>query len=422
MKASLICLIGVLTLNPQLSTSSFAQGSLTPPGPPAPTMKSLSDIDSHVTQAGEKRIPIDAADTPPSGPNAGSDDFTITAPGSYYLTGNLQLTHLHGIEVRAVNVTIDLNGFALSGSRQGGLGSGILIQNTSPAASYTVKHGSVNGFDLGIHIAQGVNSGLAPSVVDVAVTNCIVGLTLETGDASVANCRVTGNSVGIVIRGDGPTIRDCIVSDNQNDGIQLPVVREGGMVTGCTIRHNGGAGLNSAGAPGLVVSNCSITDNASTTAGLIASGTGTSIVDCNVSFNTGAGISAAQGNVITGCNVRSNGKDGILASNDCYIARNQCSANGTKGASAGIHTTSDGNRIVDNSLIFNLDTGLKVDGAANLITGNNSRFSTTNYNIAAGNVYGPIVDDTDASASPAVSGNSAAGTINSTHPWANFSH
>ena len=48
------------TFNPQLSTV-FAQGSLTPPGAPAPTMKTLAQI--------EPRMPISSA------------PFTISVPG-----------------------------------------------------------------------------------------------------------------------------------------------------------------------------------------------------------------------------------------------------------------------------------------------------------------------------------------------------
>src|SRR5438094_2967891 len=60
------------TLNYQPSTL-FAQGSLTPPGAPAPTMKSLDQI--------EARTAISSA------------PFTINQPGSYYLTKNLNVTN-----------------------------------------------------------------------------------------------------------------------------------------------------------------------------------------------------------------------------------------------------------------------------------------------------------------------------------------
>src|SRR5262245_21580150 len=82
------------TLNLQLSTA-FAQGSLTPPGAPAPTMKTLDQI--------EPRTPI------------ASMPFIINQPGSYYIVSNLtQSAAANGILITVNNVTLDLNGFVLT--------------------------------------------------------------------------------------------------------------------------------------------------------------------------------------------------------------------------------------------------------------------------------------------------------------------
>jgi hypothetical protein len=80
------------TINYPLSTS--AQGSLTPPGAPAPTMKSLDQI--------EARTPISSA------------PFTITQPGSYFLTTNLTVASGNAITIATNGVGYSSTGTGLS--------------------------------------------------------------------------------------------------------------------------------------------------------------------------------------------------------------------------------------------------------------------------------------------------------------------
>ena len=64
--------------------------------------------------------------------------------------------------------------------------------------------------------------------------------------------------------------------------------------------------------------------------------------------------------------------------------------------------------------------GIDVDGTANLILKNSARANTpNNYDIAADNRYGEIVDLT-APGSAAAVGNSAAGTLTGANTWGNF--
>src|SRR3954454_19252825 len=89
------------------SLSVFAQGSLTPPGPPAPTMKKLDEV--------EPRTNLQAS-IAPAGVDTGNADyhFIINQPGSYYLSANLLVTKTNGIQINAEGVTLDLNGFQIS--------------------------------------------------------------------------------------------------------------------------------------------------------------------------------------------------------------------------------------------------------------------------------------------------------------------
>jgi hypothetical protein len=72
-----------------------AQGPLAPPGAPAPTMLSLSQV--------EPRTPI-----------TNTTAVTISAPGSYYLTANISVTSGSAITITASQVTLDLNGFTIT--------------------------------------------------------------------------------------------------------------------------------------------------------------------------------------------------------------------------------------------------------------------------------------------------------------------
>ena len=81
----------------------FAQGSLTPPGTPAETMKTLEQV--------EPRIDVATV--------VGNSSYhhVISQPGSYYLSENVGVTKANGIMIESANVTLDLNGFNISPSQ-----------------------------------------------------------------------------------------------------------------------------------------------------------------------------------------------------------------------------------------------------------------------------------------------------------------
>lgn len=102
-----------------VTTTAYAQ--LTPPaGAPAATTKV------------EARTAIE------------STPYTISTSGSYYLTKNLTHTNLlaDGISITADNVTLDLNGFTLTGPDSGSP-NGIAATNKK---NIVIKNGTVEKF------------------------------------------------------------------------------------------------------------------------------------------------------------------------------------------------------------------------------------------------------------------------------------
>src|SRR4051812_4802458 len=131
--------------------SAFSQGSLNPPGPPAPTMKKLDELEPRTNlQATPAPAGVDA-----SNPNF---QFVINQPGSYYLSANLAVTKANGIQINAEGVTLDLNGFQVSrGTGSGGDG----IQISGSAHRFRLLNGSVQGFAMGINTLNGAQGARA---------------------------------------------------------------------------------------------------------------------------------------------------------------------------------------------------------------------------------------------------------------------
>ena len=188
-----LALLALATLNPQLSTA-FAQGSLTPPGAPAPTMKSLDQIEARTAITNTTSL------------------VTISQPGSYYLTHNLTVSTGDGIDITTNGVTLDLNGFTISSTAASATGTGILLGSglsehhhcQRPIQGGVTNNGSGvyggGGFAYGIYYSG--NSPVNVLVSRVSVSGCrYYGIFLNSGDSTVVEaCTVrTVGSYGILL-------------------------------------------------------------------------------------------------------------------------------------------------------------------------------------------------------------------------------
>ena len=416
-----VCLAALFSLTPV----ARAQGPLTPSGAPAPTMKTLAQI--------EPRTPIALA------------GYTITQPGSYYLTTNL-ISSWHGVVIAASGVTLDLMGFALTGERNE---YGVFLngETYAPVRDVVVRNGIIRQFNEGIRAENCQNCRFEQLVVvsnsycgidlyganngccdNNTVADCIIG---ENGDFNVfligfygrcngnafSGCGVSGGSYGFYLHGgyapgqcSDNTFTRCSVTQNTGTGFFLDS-REGGRCKGnviadCTISDCGGNGILVYGQSGEAdfnsVVRCSICNNGNYGVEMQA-GTGqcdgNAVADCMVSDNGNYGIyfdgplGRCEGNTIARCTLRKNASHGIYLyyANGGRVEGNHVSSQ-TGSSTYGIRSSSSsGNLFLCNTCVSN----------------------TNNFSISANDTYGPIV--TNKGALPTTSGNAAVS------PWANFS-
>ena len=305
------CLIAFFLLS--LSTV-FAQGSLTPPGAPAPTMKSLDQIEARTAITNTASL------------------VTISQPGSYYLTHNLTVSSGDGIDINTNGVTLDLNGFTIASTAASATGYGIRLNSGLRDLAIFNGHivGGVTNNGSGVYSGSGFNYGIYYSgtvtantrVSGVSVSGCLYhGIYPGLDDSTVVeSCTVrTVGSAGIIantIR--GSIARDCggqaisggIVSDSRGESTGSLLCFAASVAQNCSGTCSGsGTGLYS-----YKAQNCSGTSSSGT--GLYAD------IAQNCSGSSTSGIGLYAGDVAIGCDGYSSSGTGLQATiaNSCRVA------------------------------------------------------------------------------------------------------
>jgi len=289
-------------------------------------------------------------------PAPGGFPIVISQPGSYYLGENINgEAAKDGIHIRADNVTLDLNGFTLKGAEGGASFNGITVPVDPTGIVY-----------------------------NLSIFN---GTIRDWGNAGIGAAPPNGYA-------DYSRLADLSLKGNGGPGVR---VGWGSIVSQVTASYNGG--------PGILAGEGSIVERATVDANegdgiYVSKGT---IMDSVSRANDGAGIILDYGTV-TNCTAMYNEGDGIQAAG--VVMGNEAFLNGYDlNDGAGIHVY-EASRIEGNDVQLN-DRGVDVDGNDNIIIRNSAYNNTTDYDIAAGNTVGQIINMT------------GGGTITA-DPWANF--
>jgi hypothetical protein len=184
----------------------------------------------------------------PYGTKITSLPYTISAPGSYYLGGNLSYAGGNGITVNADNVTLDLMGFTLSGS--GNNNFGIYLHDRK---NVEIRNGTVSSWNTGIYED---GTGMAHRVINIRAEGNIYGIWLKGSCHLIEGCLAAAASIpfngkGFVLA--HGTIHGCQAKNFPQSGIWVDLA--GSIISGNVITNvSDGDGISALG-PALITAN-----------------------------------------------------------------------------------------------------------------------------------------------------------------------
>lgn len=373
-------------------------GPLTPPpGPPTSTDTILR---------ADARTPIG----PDTTPGSATATYRITAPGSYYLTENIQgVAFGRGIEITTSNVTLDLNGFGLLGVPD--VAGGIIL--TTTASNIKVHNGFASDWNSAVvalstcrnaHVSDirvdGFGSFEAISVGDDSVvTDCVINdpvIGIQAGQgALIARCTVRDARIRAFDIGGASTIIDCAAfesrfaqfdidsdstvirclastgSDNgfrlgQNTRVIDSIARghaldgfnagPGSHIEGSYARNNNGTGFR--------VSSGTIRDSIARANDTGFSAASTLIADCHALENNNVGFDLTASRLERSA-ATSNALEGIFVNTSSTVVDSNAAFNGSAGISVGPNS-----HIARNNTYSNLGAGIIVIDSESLIDQN----------------------------------------------------
>lgn len=171
---------------------------------------------------------------------AGGFPYNISANGSYRLSGNLTVSSTTAdaivIGSSVNNVTIDLNGFSITGPGGANTGNGI---HQLGFGLLTVENGSITGFSGGGSSGNGVTTFSNAIVRNMQVSGNDVGIDVPSG--VISGNTANNNVIGIYCTSGGCVISGNTANNNSSHGINYN--GSGSVITGNTALTNGGIGL-----------------------------------------------------------------------------------------------------------------------------------------------------------------------------------
>jgi hypothetical protein len=417
-----MCMRATGVLMVMLAAGSVVAGPLVPPlGAISSTGKTLTEV--------EPRIPI-------SGP------INIVNDGSYYLTGNIAgPAGGAAITISAQNVTLDLNGYTISGGQ-----TGVLIDIVATTGGLVVQNGTIRNttgsgvFSRPLSFASdsppttlrrltldgitdaGVLLGVASVIEDVSVTGASgstssSGITVGAG-SRVRNVRVLGVARRGIDVGSSSTVEGATVISAGIDGVRTgsSCTVTGSTVQGGTTGFNIGqyssiAGCTATGASGsgvVVDVGCGVKDCAvnNTSGDAFVIGAGSSVHDSRATSIEGNGFVATSVGGVTfdRCTVFNVELNGFQVTSGCVVTNSTVMSTGALSTfagpvSSGVIITGSANRIEGNRFIScGYPVFLAFGGSANSVYRNAAANTTFGYSVANGllNQAGTVRTDVQA--------------------------